>query len=420
MYRTRFKNHNVAIEELDYLIPLTKSEIRLHYPSGICSSSPKSDWRYLSTSGTTDRLSVISDFQKRDYRRSCEFHALIIANGASIAVETIEIPPNACNVVCGIADRDPVTFKEFLKQSIRNNSLFNQQGLINLRGVIERQWVLRKQTLVPIEPGIDSAFLRTLDHHLDVIARIGPRILRAYPLYLMWLADRAKQLCMRFPSIQCIIPYGGLASPKMINRIETGFRPAFRNVYGTSELGIIAASCGQSEGMHVFDDLFLARVEQVLPHESNGLLLLTDLSNTVMPLINYQVGDVGTLEYDACPCGRKSPRLHIQGRLQECLISDNQLITASQIADCMFEDMAIANGRVDEVSSGCFEAYIVAMPGSEYKPDLDAWERRFRKLLGNRLKRLKSRLIPYIVPESSGKYLMHRPLANRSKLMFTA
>lgn len=415
LYRDRINENSSTIEKLKTLKPVSKTEIRLHYPTGILSTSPTSDWRYLSTSGTTDRLSVVSDFQKRDYRRSCELHALIMTFGAAIGIETVEIPPNACNVVCGVKDHTPATFRDYFTQSFKQKNWLNQQGLINLRGLVERHYLLRKQTLAPIEPAIESDFLQSLGDRLTAIQRTSPRLLRAYPLYLVWLADLARQLNLHLPSIECILPYGGLASPSMIRRIENGFRSPFRNVYGTSELGILAASCGHQSGMHVFDDLFLAEVRPHSANDSRGLLLITDLTNTVMPFIGYQVGDIASLENSNCSCGRKSPRLTIHGRQQECFYAEQRIITASEIADSFFDDTAIANGRVDEVSAGCFEASIVAMPGSNSKPDLAAWEQRFRTLFTSKIRRLKSRVVPYIMPESSGKYLIARSLNNLTK-----
>src|SRR5205807_10213700 len=99
-----------APELLGQLSPVTKVEFRRHFPIGVITGQDRGDWRYVSTSGTTDRLTVVADFIKRDHTRSSELRALHIAMQADVAVDTVEIPPNACNVVCGLTESGPATF----------------------------------------------------------------------------------------------------------------------------------------------------------------------------------------------------------------------------------------------------------------------------------------------------------------------
>lgn len=396
--------------------PVTKADFRRYYPTGALSRKPEKDWRYLSTSGTTDRLSVVADFVKRDHRRSSELRGLSIAVGASVAIDTVEIPPNVCNVVCGIDDADRLTLSQLLWRGIKRKSLFQEKLLSDLRGRFERNILLRKQTLLPIDPGPANTLLAALDDRLQTIRQQNPQIIRGYPHYLLWLADRARQLKLRFPRLTHILPYGGLASPRMIERIESGFHASFRNVYGTSELGLMAASCGQSAGMHLFEDLFHVQIDESAFSTTEGIgnIIVTDLINTAMPMICYQVGDVGRLHGKPCPCGRKTARLEVAGRLQETLLTDRMGIPASHIADTFFADPGIANGRLDEVAAGCFEASIVQVPEGA-APDLPAWEERFRRLVASPIKRLRSKVVPFLRPETSGKYIMVWPCRQASR-----
>lgn len=398
--------------------PVTKADIRRHYPTGVLSRKPENDWRYLSTSGTTDRLSVVADFVKRDHRRSSELRGLSIAVGASVAVDTVEIPPNVCNVVCGLDDSDRIPLRHLLWKGIRQKKLFSEKILSDLRGRFERDFLLRKQTLLPIDPAPTAPFLATLDDRLQIIQKQNPQIIRGYPQYLLWLADRARQKSLSFPKLTHILPYGGLASPRMIERIESGFKAAFRNVYGTSELGLMAASCGRAPGMHLFEDLFLVQVSTKVfsSNDETGNLIVTDLINTAMPMVRYQVGDVGRIHQGPCPCGRKTSRIEVFGRLQETLSMEGIAIPSSDIADTFFADSGIANGRLEEVASGCFEATVMQVPEGP-APDLPAWEERFRRLVKGQVKRVRSRIVPFLRPETSGKYLMVWPnrLASRKE-----
>ncbi len=175
--------------------------------------------------------------------------------------------------------------------------------------------------------------------------------------------------------------------------------------YGTSELGNVSGACGRSPGMHLFEDLFHVEVlrfgKPVAPGEL-GRLAITDLINTAMPLIRYDVGDVGRLHVGPCPCGRQTARLEVLGRAQEVLDAPAGVLTASAVADTVFCDPAVNHFRLEEVASGSFEAALVAR-ASGGTPKLDAWRERFDALHGG-VRRVRVRLVPFVQPESSGKY----------------
>jgi phenylacetate-CoA ligase len=383
---------------------VTKADIRRHYPDGILTSPSGPDWQYLSTSGTTDRLTVVSDFAKRDQRRACELRVLKTTLEKDLAVRSVEIPPNACNVVCGLGDLAPTGLVPFLRDAYRRRVLFRRETLANLRGRCERGWLMVKETLAPLDAAPAAEMIAALDAVLDRLEALRPTVFRAYPLYLLWLADRSRLRRLTHPYLRLVAPYGGLTTPQMADRIRAGFGAPFADVYGSSELGSVAAGCGRSPGMHLFDDLFVVEVGD------HGRILITDLVNTVMPLIRYQVGDVGRLHTGPCPCGRRTPRLEVLGRLQEVLTSPGGPVPPAVAAGAYFADPAVANVRIDEIDPGYFRVAVVARP--DERPDLAACETRFRNAHGA-VRKLDAKLVPLLRPESSGKYRFvwpHSPL----------
>jgi phenylacetate-CoA ligase len=215
-----------------------------------------------------------------------------------------------------------------------------------------------------------------------------------------------------------VSPYGGLASPVMMERIARGFGCRFLQKYGTSELSVVAGACGRSPGMHVLEDLFHV---EVLRHGKPaaagevGRVVVTDLINGAMPLIRYDLGDAGRLHTGPCPCGRRTSRLEVLGRSQEVLESPRGVVTASAVADTVFCDRGAANFRLEEVASGSFEAAIVGRV-SGGTPDLEAWRERFAALHGG-VRRLRIRAVPFVQPESSGKYRFVHPHANGREVL---
>jgi phenylacetate-coenzyme A ligase PaaK-like adenylate-forming protein len=395
---------------------VTKSALRRHFPAGVVTAGPAGDWRYLSTAGTTDRMTVISDFPKRDQRRSGELRALRLSLGGDVGIPTVEIPPNACNVVCGLVEDGPQTFLGYLLHVVRRGKVFTAEAQTELRGRFERQVLLRLHTLPPLEPMPASRLTLELTSYLEQITRLRPRLLRGLPLYLLWLADFSQDTGRPLPSLQAISPFGGLSSAAMIARMAGGLRCRFVNKYGTSELGTVAASCSRScrgAAMHLFEDLFLVEVlrhGQPVPPGEVGRLVVTDLINTAMPLVRYDVGDVGRLHLEPCPCGRTTARLEVLGRVQEVLSTPTGPLTSNQVADVFFADPAVANFRLEEVASGSFEAALVAR-ASGGNPEVGACQDRFAALYGG-VRKLRIRVVPFVQPETSGKYrfVVPRPL----------
>jgi hypothetical protein len=96
------------------------------------------------------------------------------------------------------------------------------------------------------------------------------------------------------------------------------------------------------------------------------------------------------------------------------LTTPNGVLTASDVADTVFRDPAASNFRLEEVAPGTFEAAVVARTAGG-TPDLEAWRERFASLHGG-VRRLRVRLVPFVQPESSGKYRFVFPHAAASEV----
>ncbi len=125
---------------------------------------------------------------------------------------------------------------------------------------------------------------------------------------------------------------------QMRQRIESWLGIKAYNIYGTSELsGPMFCECTEQKGIHIWGDLALVEVldpetgETVAPGET-GELTITMLQKEAMPMIRYRVGDLSSVDYDPCPCGRTHPRLQrITGRVDDMLIIRGINVFPSQI-----------------------------------------------------------------------------------------
>ena len=123
-------------------------------------------------------------------------------------------------------------------------------------------------------------------------------------------------------------------APDVERLIADTFGAPVHNRYGAAEFGTwMAQSCPDlvrrgltaTENLHVNAWRFRLEVvdEDGLPVAPGreGRIVITDLFNRVMPLIRYDIGDVGALAARPCACGRGLPLLQtLGGRTNEVVI----------------------------------------------------------------------------------------------------
>ncbi|MDU0355908.1 hypothetical protein RS130_20255 [Paraglaciecola aquimarina] len=238
------------------LLPITfKSTYNKNFPDRITSARHKSSWQFLSSAGTNDRMTVVTDFVKRDFLRASEHLTIKLSQGQPFGRRTVDIPPSACNVVCGLADDGPEPLFKYLFWLIKNKRSFNSAAISDLRGRVERQIFLKRKTLLPIESNDWAHTCIQLDKYLEQITLEKINVIRGYPHFLYWLAKRAAQKNMRFPHVDVLIPYGGLAGESLVTYICSVFDADFVNAYGTGEVGSIGISAKNTHEIDVYQSV---------------------------------------------------------------------------------------------------------------------------------------------------------------------
>jgi phenylacetate-CoA ligase len=100
------------------------------------------------------------------------------------------------------------------------------------------------------------------------------------------------------------------------------------NIYGLTEIigPGVAQECEQTNGMHLFEDVFLPEIinpetGEPLPYGEEGELVITTLTKEAMPVIRYRTRDRTRLMAEPCACGRTLVRMdRILGRTDDMLI----------------------------------------------------------------------------------------------------
>ena len=99
-------------------------------------------------------------------------------------------------------------------------------------------------------------------------------------------------------------------------RMEQAFGCKVFNQYGSREIPNIACEC-RLGNMHVFTDMVYLESVRI---DNEDRLLVTSLTNRLMPMIRYNIGDSGRLLDGECDCGLSFPLMQMDMCRQNDLI----------------------------------------------------------------------------------------------------
>lgn len=239
--------------------------------------------------------------------------------------------------------------------------------------------------------------------------RVKPTLLfgHAHSIYIL-----ARYL--RDMNIDTLRPKGILSSSMMLipserKFIEQVFGLKVIDRYGCEEVGLIACECDKHEGMHLnIEHLFIEFLRDdgspCAPGEP-GKIVITDLMNLAMPLIRYQVEDVGVPSSHICSCGRGLPLMEsVAGRVADFLVKRDgtKVAGVSLIENTLTKFPGLDQMQLIQEDVGLIRVLIV--PGQTFSDNtLMDLEGYFQKIFGRNTE-ISIEKTHGIKPESSGKY----------------
>jgi phenylacetate-CoA ligase len=173
-------------------------------------------------------------------------------------------------------------------------------------------------TVVPMSGGMTERQIR-------LIADLRPDILTCTPSYAVRLGEAARDA-----GISLNLTAGLFGSEPWSEELRTTIEGllglAALDIYGLSEIigPGVATECLQRSGLHVNEDHFL--VEAVDPDgapvaEGTPGELVFSTPREAMPLLRYRTGDIASLSYAPCVCGRTLVRMSkVLGRRDDMLV----------------------------------------------------------------------------------------------------
>jgi phenylacetate-CoA ligase len=195
-----------------------------------------------------------------------------------------------------------------------------RQDMIDLKGL--KQKILN--TLVHRNLFLAGSPLDELimEKYYQKLKALSPKLLQAYPgpleIFAQFLIDNGYHLDI--PAISTTAEPLYDHQSRLIEKVFGG-KPF--NWYGAREAGRIASECKEHNGMHINAYGLYLEINQASYGEKGfGSIILTDLWNIGMPMLRYEIGDVGIMTDKPCACGCQLPRLKdMYGRVNDTFVN---------------------------------------------------------------------------------------------------
>lgn len=232
-----------------------------------------------------------------------------------------------------------------------------------------------------------------LDAWAAFIRHYRPTLLQGYASILAALARHMhKRNIAPPPSLIGVYSTAEVLTEEMRGTMEAAFGCKVFNQYGSREIPNIACECRHGR-MHVFTDM-------VWLESVNGQLLVTSLTNRLMPMIRYENGDSGELLDEECGCGLPFPlmAMGLCRRNDFIVASDGRRIHPSFFNRQLYGQTQVAQYRFEQSAAGRIVLNLVAATPLTNEEGLRAV---LRDQLGLAL---DVRYVPEIERTSSGKH----------------
>lgn len=162
--------------------------------------------------------------------------------------------------------------------------------------------------------------------HIAAINRKRPAFLMTYPSVLRNICIAVETGGLRVHQPKVIMVVGEVLDESLRSRVKRIFHAELMDVYGSTEVGFIAAACPARAGLHlltwkVLVELLDEQGLEVSPGQT-GRVVVTDLFSRATPIIRYAgLGDYAARKVERCPCGRHLPLLaRVEGRIVDSVV----------------------------------------------------------------------------------------------------
>jgi phenylacetate-CoA ligase len=254
-------------------------------------------------------------------------------------------------------------------------------------------------------------------HEKRILAEIAdyqPAVLEANPSLLARVARWAARDGIEVwqpPLITLTYEFPSALHMKAIRRV---FVSPIVSSYGSTEAGYVFMEC---EHGRLHQNAAACRVDMVpLPGErldepvrpgGIGRIAATTFGNAWCPLVRFEIGDIGRIASESCPCGRSLgvTLSGVEGRLKSlCIAADGSPVTHRRIDRALASVDGLEQYRLDQVSPSLVRCAVIGEQGSGAQAARGARE-ALAGVFGPGMG-IEAAEVNLLLPEKSGKFLL--------------
>jgi phenylacetate-CoA ligase len=267
---------------------------------------------------------------------------------------------------------------------------YKEMYILRPQSTLEKVGIFyKRRTFVPVRP---ERLIRSsgepMDEIVDAINHFQPDVIIGYGSHLetLFRTVNSKNIALYLPRL---LLYGAdaMTSEGRIF-IENKMGIPVLSHYDAVEAFKIGFSCEERRGFHLHEDLCHLKVvdsrgERVVDGEK-GELVISNLANRGSVLLNYRLGDVGSLSTRKCPCGRTLPILEeLEGRSEDILfLADGRFIHPRGVWEVLSRRDGILRYQLIQCEAERFELRLVTVDQNAYVATVGGILADLKSLLG--------------------------------------
>jgi len=307
------------VDDVRQLPMTTKEDFREEYPDGLFAVDNDEVTRIHASSGTTGKPKIVG-YTDDDIDVWSEVVARSLAAAGAEAGDTV--------------------------QNAYGYGLFT--GGLGLHYGVEELGA----TVIPVGGG-------QTQRQIELMVDLESDVFTCTPSYALYLAETAEEMGHdpRELPISTVIFGAEPCTDPMRAEIEERLGVNGIDIYGLSEIigpGVSNECHEAQDGLHIWEDHFLPevvdpRTGEPVEEGEEGELVLTTLTKEALPVLRYRTGDLTTLDYDECECGRTMVRMdNVTGRADDLLIVRGVNLYPSEIEHAVLDVDGVApHYRID-------------------------------------------------------------------------
>jgi phenylacetate-CoA ligase len=253
--------------------------------------------------------------------------------------------------------------------------------------------------------------VRTIPLYVKKLQDFQPEFVRGYPSALELLARFIQGEARYQIRPKAVITGAEQLYDYQRELFSSVFQCETFSYYASHEVHALGSECAAHTGYHLTAENAIVEIvdDEGFPVADGreGRIVVTSLHNYAMPFIRYELGDVGVISGDACPCGRGLPLLtKLSGRMWDIIVTmSGKSVPGSTLSHVFREPMGVAQFQMVQESYDTVTVRIVMEKEypEEYLVEISRKiVRKYRDVLGEDMD-IRVKVVDHIPQTMDGK-----------------